>query len=180
MPRLRSPLDFAVVPFAMIATTFVPTFADAATPKPISLGEVSSVVERRGVDLRGILRDVAGTEVAALNEGSLALRRPLVMSVSIVRMDGSKTHAGSTATCVVSAVLRDAIRGDLVAVVEGSARAEFGSSRVEESELGALRGAVRGAARRVKDAYTTPPPPKVQATSTKAQASTSKPAKAKP
>jgi len=87
----------------------------AAGPR-VSLGEVSTKIVRSDVDLGQVLR-VAVEEQLATLETPHAERGPLILSAALVRMEAD----GGKVTCVVSATLRTARGGTMLAIVEGRA-----------------------------------------------------------
>ena len=118
--------------------------ADAAERK-VALGEVSSHVVRKDLDVTRVLRASAQEELASLDLARSKTHEKVIVSVSLVRMEDE----ASSATCVVSATLRTARGGNVFATVEGKARASQPQANADEN---ALRGAVRGAMMRVPDA----------------------------
>ena len=120
------------------------TDADAAQRR-VSLGEVSTRVQRADVDLPLVLRSSAQRELESLDLGRVHGKEHVVVSLSLLRMESDP----GAATCVVSGVLRNARTGNVFAVVEGKAQAAKPQANAEEN---ALRGAVRGAMLRVPEA----------------------------
>ncbi|MFO0678355.1 MAG: hypothetical protein U0169_17590 [Polyangiaceae bacterium] len=123
------------------------------TPKRLSLGEVSAAVQSAVADLPDVLRAAARVELEALDKkGGFATRRKFIVSVAVVQLEREVTATGEAATCVVSAALRDAKKGALVAVVRAKARAEDVSQRLAATETSAVVGALRGAFVRLPEA----------------------------
>ena len=119
--------------------------ADAAE-KSVALGEVSSHVVRKDIDVAGVLKSSAQEELSSLDLRRVApAKDKVIVSVSLVRMEDD----AAAATCVVSATLRAERTGRLFAIVEGKARASQPQANADEN---ALRGAVRGAMLRVPEA----------------------------
>ncbi len=148
-PVLRFALVLAT--FALGLTAFVGE-ARAETDGRLALGEVSAKVESTVADLAGVLRRAAFAELAALDMRGVTTTKHYVVSVSVVRLDRESTEKGSAATCIVSAVLRDAKRGALLVVLEAKARAEDVTKHLSDTETSAVRGAVRGALLRLPEA----------------------------
>jgi hypothetical protein len=88
---------------------------EAAVPR-VSLGEVSTSVMRPDVDLGAVLRAAVEEQLSTL-ETPHAEKGPLILSAALVRME---TNPGRV-TCVVSATLRTARGGNMLAIVEGRA-----------------------------------------------------------
>jgi hypothetical protein len=117
-------------------------------PDPVALGEVSSSVERRDVDLRELLRSTLEEELRALDLSRVPHKRRVILSASLVSMDTIPSQDDRSVTmCTVSATLRDARRGGVFAIVEGKAR---GPSDVGARAI--MRTAVRGALARIPEA----------------------------
>jgi hypothetical protein len=121
------------------------TDAAAAAERRVSLGEVSTHVERSDVNVSQVLRTTGQKELEALDLGAVRGKDRVVVSLALVRMESD--HAA--ATCVVSGTLRSARTGNVFAVVEGKAQAPKPQNNAEEN---ALRGAIRGAMLRVPEA----------------------------
>jgi hypothetical protein len=114
----------------------------------VALGEVSTIVERRDVDLRALLRSSLEQELHALDLSQVPKGRPAILSVSLVSMDTLPSAGDAPVTvCVVSATLRDAKRGAIFAILEGRAR---GPNDVAPRAI--VQTAVRGALARVPEA----------------------------
>lgn len=113
--------------------------ADSA---PVRLGELSVPAEA-GVSGE-LVREAVGLELGRLDAAALGrARRPLVLSVA-VRLEGS--------TCKVNATLRDARRGTMLAILEGSASAAAGRAPAPNVRDAIVRVAVRGAVSQIPDA----------------------------
>jgi hypothetical protein len=87
----------------------------AAAPR-VALGEVTTRVVRSDVDLGLVLREAVLLQLATL-ETPHAEKGPFILSAALVRMETD----GAKLTCVVSAMLRTARGGTMLAVVEGKA-----------------------------------------------------------
>jgi hypothetical protein len=88
---------------------------EAAVPR-VSLGEVSTSVKRSDLDLGAVLRAAVLEQLSTL-ETPHDEKGPLILSASLVRIDANPGRV----TCVVSATLRTAREGNMLAVVEGRA-----------------------------------------------------------
>src|SRR5262245_64795849 len=67
------------------------TTADARESSPVKLTEVASRVQSRRLgDVVELLRKSAETELAAIDWGKRAVRRPVVVSASLVRLDSTE------------------------------------------------------------------------------------------
>jgi len=105
----------ALVGAGVLATVTATGPLLAAVPR-VSLGEVSTSVVRSDVDLGEVLRAAVKEQLATL-ETPHAERGPLILSAALVRMETD----GARVTCVVSATLRTARGGTMLAIVEGRA-----------------------------------------------------------
>jgi hypothetical protein len=124
-----------------------------AAERPVALGEISSEVFRRDVDMRALLRSTSEQELGALDLSRVSMKKRAILSVALVRMDSTVAAAGKSTTCVVSATLRDARRGAIFAILEGKARAQGDPSSASPTmERSALEAAVRGAIARIPEA----------------------------
>jgi len=131
--------------------TFGAVPADARS-QPIALGEVTTRVTRDGLDLPGAFRDAVETELERMDLRDAKKQERMVVSASLVRLDTETREGRAWTTCVVSATLRKARDGALVAVLQGKARAEDSASQAPANELAALRAAVRSAVRGIRTA----------------------------
>jgi hypothetical protein len=132
--------------------SFASLDAVAATPPPLTIGEVTSEVVRQDVDLGAVLRTMLEQELPGVDIGK-PRPKPTVLSVSLVQMERT-APAGSKAqvSVIVNATLRDRRKGAVVAIVEGRARAENEERLVDLLEHAALKSAVRGALSRLPQA----------------------------
>jgi hypothetical protein len=148
MVTIRSSFRVALLGAALALVGPVEQRAQASSPEAVALGEVSTVIERRDVDLRAMLRASTEEELRALDLKSVPLAKRSILSVSLVRMDTAHA-AGDTdvTTCIVSATLRNAKGGAIFAILEGRAHADSGAG-----DRAILRTAVRGAVARIPEA----------------------------
>jgi hypothetical protein len=100
---------------ALTATT--PLYAVAPS---VALGEVSTRVVRADVDLGELLRAAVLEQLETLDAPRGGAKGPVILSASLVRMETD----GARVTCVVSATLRTARGGTMIAIVEGRAGVE--------------------------------------------------------
>ena len=133
----------------LVSVSCLVSSADAGE-KPIVIGEVSSQVERVGVDYASLLRSASEQEVGALDVSHVPHGKRVIVSVALVRMDTFSEPRSIDATCEVSATLRDAKRGSIFAILEGKARARSGGA-TNTVERSALQGALHGALARIPD-----------------------------
>ncbi|MCA9586849.1 MAG: hypothetical protein KC657_15950 [Myxococcales bacterium] len=126
---------------SIVAACAVPSSASADPPTTVRLGELEVA---RAAGVRGdTVRDYVQYELGLLDAGALrGAKRPLVLSVA-VRLDG--------ATCNVNATLRDARRGTMLAILQGSASSPA-AARTPSVRDAIVRVAVRGAVRQIPDA----------------------------
>jgi hypothetical protein len=139
----------------------VATSAPAATgetkakPAPVTLAEVTAheASSTRLGDVPALVRKDAEEELSRIDWSKLSLRRRYKLSASVVRLDSARTGEKSlTASCTISAAVRDADRGTILFIVQGNARAEDVPSAVLSAERDALAAAVRGAITAVPEA----------------------------
>ena len=151
MISFRSSLNVALVSGAL---ALAGPLAHASGGDAVALGEVSSTVERRDVDLRALLRTSAEEELRALDLRGIPATRRSILSVSLVKMETAQEAAPAgnktVTTCIVSATLRDARRGAIFAVLEGRARGESDAGGTGTGMF--VRTAVRGAVARIPEA----------------------------
>lgn len=148
--RFRPAIVIALVLAAVLGATH-----DASAAERLSLGEVSTSVTRRDVDVPALLRILATEELRAVETSKAprdARHRGAIVSVALVRMDTESNAKGSASTCVVSVVLRDPARGVLLALLQGRARAEDGSRAANAAERSALQASLRSALSRIPEA----------------------------
>lgn len=112
----------------------------------VTLGEVVVESPHSQVDAPA-LRRASVEELDALDMPKLPRDRRAVLSVSLVRV--VKKSGGFA--CSVSAVLRDAKKGTLFAVLEGHAEGDTRAGNAEEHERQIVRSALHGAITRVPD-----------------------------
>ncbi len=124
-----------------------PHVAAAATAR-VSLGEVSTRVVRPDVDLGAVLRAAIQSELNDLSPATSGEKGPYVLSAALVRME---TDAGRV-SCVVSATIRTARGGTMLAIVEGRARVESQGQLSLFDVRRAVEGAARAAVVRVPEA----------------------------
>jgi hypothetical protein len=134
----------------VLALAAISSASSAAGERPIILGEVSSQVAGvDGVDYAALVRAASEDEIRAIDPKKVPRGRSVIVSVSLLRLD-TLVEPRTRATCVVNAVLRDAKRGAVFAILEGQAQAMDGERRAMESS--ALHGALHGALARIPDA----------------------------
>jgi hypothetical protein len=82
---------------------------------------------------------------AALAGVALPGKRRYALSIAVVRLESTRGERSASASCAVSAALRDADTGTLLFIVEGRARAEDGAAFVARAERDALAAAAQRA-----------------------------------
>lgn len=133
------------------AVALLGPLADARAT-PLALGEVTTRVSRQGVDLPGAFRSAIVDELRRVDVSDAPSQERVVVSASLVRLDTETQGARARSTCVVSATLRKARGGALVAILQGKARAEDTAREIPSNELTALRAAVHSAVRGIPEA----------------------------
>jgi len=127
-----------------------PAGVDAKDVPLVAVGEISANVSRPDVDVPEVLRATVVEELPAIDL-SHARHRPMILSVSLVRMETESTAQGASTTCVISAALRTKKEGNLFAILEGRAHTQAPAVTFAQ-ERAVLRGAVRGALERIPEA----------------------------
>jgi hypothetical protein len=136
---------FGVSALAALASTAAPLYA---TVPSVSLGEVSTRVVRSDVDLGEVLRAAVVDQLSTLPSPASSARGPVVLSAALLRME---TDEGRV-SCVVSATLRTARGGTMIAIVEGRAGVEWQAPVSVPVVRQAVAAATRAAIVRVPDA----------------------------
>ena len=127
--------------------------ADAHGPAPVQLTEVASrVSSRRLGDVVDLLRKDAQRELYAIDWQRQGVRRQVHVSAALVRLESTQDAKVLLANATVSATLRDARTGALLAILEGRAQAEDRPGEAAGAERDALAGAVRGAITAIPEA----------------------------
>jgi hypothetical protein len=136
---------FRLLPFVSVAALSVLAAGDAGAegPTPIALGEVAVPPPSSGVDFAA-LKSAAEGEIRGVDASRLRKKRPVVVSVAVV---GSTP---SPYTCTVSALLRDAKTGTMLAILEGHAHADGDTTAELRNRV--LRSAVRVAMSQIPEA----------------------------
>lgn len=128
---------------------------EPSPPGPVTLTEVVSQIDpgaTRLSNLTELLRVRVEAEIGAIDWSKEGLRRRYKLSASVVRLETSRSGAGLQVSCTISAAVRDAERGTLLATIEGRARVEGASSAGTSAEQDALTGAVHSAIGAVPEA----------------------------
>jgi hypothetical protein len=114
----------------------------------VTLREVTNGVGAKATklgDVTVILRKDVETELDAIDWRKAGASRRYHVSAALVRLDSVRAAGALTVTCAVSATLRDAREGRVVAVVEGRARADDATESVAATQRDALAVAARSA-----------------------------------
>jgi hypothetical protein len=145
------------VPVISMRTARVASFVLAAAmtasgaeghEQPIEIGEVSTQVERDGIDFAEVMRRESAEVLSALDTSHIPRGKHVIVSLALVRLDTLR-EPDTSATCVVDATLRDARRGSVFAILEGKAKVTNGEPRLVERT--ALHGAIKGALTRIPE-----------------------------
>ncbi len=104
-----------------------------AGEKRVTIGEVSSKVVGTGVNYEALLRAASEDEVQALDLSQVPRGKRVIVSVSLVRLD---TRALDT-SCEVSAAVRDAKGGTMIAILSGRAHGSSGRASAAATSSGA-------------------------------------------
>jgi hypothetical protein len=108
----------------------------SAAETSIALGEVAVPPVSSGVD-RAALKSAAEGELLVVDASRLRKKRTVVVSVAVI----GASH--SPFACTVNALLRDAKTGNMLAIIEGRAKAEGDANPELRKQV--LRAAVRSA-----------------------------------
>ncbi len=117
-----------------------------AADTSLALAEIASPPVEYGID-KATLRTTAESELRGVDASQLRKRGRILVSVAV----GGASQAPFAFT--VNALLRDAKTGKMLAILEGSARAE--STGNAELRKQVLRAAVRSALRQIPEALST-------------------------
>lgn len=154
--RVRERMPRAWLPGAMIVALLLGTRTVAAALPRVTLGEVS-VAPDLTKDLVTPLRSSIEGALSTLDWRDVPRQKRFVLSVALVRLDARSAGSKLRVSCVVSAVLREARSGNVLAIAEGRAASEAEGENVArwdqidsplvraaaESAVAALPAAVR-------------------------------------
>jgi hypothetical protein len=125
----------------------------ASAPPPVAVAEVSSQAKAAQLqNVPDLLRKDLEAELSTLDWSKAKTRRRYLISATVVEL-GSQP-AGPRAvqsSCVVSATVRDAERGNVLIVLQGKARVDEASS-ASAAERALLSAAARSAIAKVPEA----------------------------
>lgn len=128
----------------------------SASAPVVSVGEVVVALDAAGAegapDLRQALRRALLEELAQMTQKGVSIRRPLVVSVTLTKLSSERRAEHTKATAAISLALRRADDQVLFAELRGRASAEEAAGSLASVRSAALRGAVRGAVRRLPEA----------------------------
>jgi hypothetical protein len=142
-PRIRA--SRGALRFAAAALLLVTAAPSDAADRPVAIGEVAAHVAGREADLVPAMRASIERELSGLDFSRAPRGKRWVLSASLVRLEAETVGGVTRASCVVSAVVREAKGGAIRAVLEGRAKAENDPDHRAQAELGALSAAVHGA-----------------------------------
>lgn len=114
----------------------------------VALGEVSTRVVRADVDLSEVLRAAVLGQLETLQAARGDGKGPVILSAALVRMES----VGGRVTCVVSATLRTARGGTMIATLEGRSGLETQAPLTLSLVRQAVEAATRAAIIRVPEA----------------------------
>jgi hypothetical protein len=138
----------AFLRFGVLAALSASSAPALASGSRVALGEVSSRVARADVDLGAVLRAAVLEQLGALDAPRSGARGPVILSAALVRLETE----GGRFTCVVSATLRTARGGTMIAIVEGRAGLETRAPVTLPEVRQAVEAAAHAAIVRVPDA----------------------------
>jgi hypothetical protein len=151
MPRRRN-LSRAARALLMIVSSTCFSAKVQARPPSISLGEVTVKSAGGDAPTERRLRLLLDREIGRLRLDTSHRGESYVLSASLVRLEARESRDGARASCVVSATLRQARTGNLLAMMRGSGTAEDDHDMIEGAKERALEAAVYGAVRRLPEA----------------------------
>jgi hypothetical protein len=151
MPRRRGLFKVARALLMVVSSTCFSAKVEARPPS-ISVGEVTVRSVGGDAPTERKLRFLLGREIDRLRLDMTHRGESYVLSASLVRLDARESPDGTRASCVVSATLRQARTGTLLAMMRGSGTAEDDRDMLEGAKQRALEAAVYGAVRRLPEA----------------------------
>jgi hypothetical protein len=151
MPK-RTGLSFATRTLLVITSWTCFSHEVEARPPTVSVGEVTVKSAGADVPTERRLRFLLGREIDRLRLDTLRRSDTYVLSASLVRLDAHESGDGARVNCVVSATLRQARTGTLLAMLRGSGTVEDDRDMLEGAKERALEAAVYGAVRRLPEA----------------------------
>lgn len=123
-----------------------------AAGSTIRLGEVTTKTAGASARVERQFRALLAREIDRITTNTARREEQYVLSASLVRLEARESADASRATCVVSATLRRASGGVLVAMMRGRGTAEDDRGALDDAVSHALEAAVHGAVVRVPDA----------------------------
>ncbi len=147
----RPKLARILMPWLLAAAMACATNAYAKTC-PVELGKVTSRVTRSEVDVARTFRAEVKQQLQSMDLRGIPDEPRIVLSASLTRLQTQRTGRRAKSSCVVSATLRKAEGGALVAILRGRARAEDDAAAQSSNELTVMRAAVRSAMRGIPKA----------------------------
>jgi hypothetical protein len=149
--RRRTAFGWVRASLLAMACASVPANA-AAARATVTVGEVTAKVSGADARTERMLRSLVARELDRMELDRAPRTETYVLSASLVRLDVRASRDGSHATCTVSATLRNARSGALLAIMRGSGVAEDDEGELESAKQRALSAAVHGAVKRVPEA----------------------------
>jgi hypothetical protein len=137
-----------------------PVAAPNAQAVPVSLGDVTSVVDAKKTNLPDaarLLRKDLEAEIAAFDWTKAKASRPYRVSVDIVELGSTANGKLLQASCTVSVAIRETKRGALLTTLVSRAKAEDAPSGAIRAERAALAAAARKAIAGVAQAISRAP-----------------------
>jgi hypothetical protein len=116
--------------------------ANAQAPLPVTIGDVETLPT--AAKLLPLLRESLEQELKSADFGKSPFRKRYVLDASLVELESTDAKI-TTATCVVSAMLRTKKDNEVVAVIRGRATAEGSRGSTERTRTEAVKGAARSA-----------------------------------
>lgn len=121
---------------------------------PVAVAEVtSSASGARLVNVPELVRKDLQSELESLDWSKTRTRRRYLISATVVELGSLPAGPRSSlSSCVVSATVRDGERGNVLAILQGKARAEDTTDAASSTERAVLAAAVRSAVAKVPEA----------------------------
>ncbi len=118
----------------------------------VRLGELENRAAAGDSTLDRLFRNAVQRELDHIDLSGIKAGEQFVLSATLLRIESRQKAREAESTAVVSATLRRAKGGELHAIIQGRARVVEGKQDRRTAELGAVRGAVKSAVRRVPEA----------------------------
>jgi hypothetical protein len=126
---------------------------------PVAVAEVTSQASSARLEnVADLVRKDLQSELESLDWSKTRTRRRYLISATVVELGSSPAGPRSSlSSCVVSATVHDGERGNVLAILQGKARAEDTTTLASSTERAVLAAAVRSAVAKVPEAIAAHP-----------------------